>query len=248
MSSRAFHHVSSAGLVAVAALFAGGAAFGESGYSYDSVPPGPFHQPVAPYPVEMGFYQDHSSTLAEGAQRGRAAVIQAWGNYRLSTSQAAILWQQARWLDRENDLKYVEARHAWKDMLREARVRDREQREAAVAEGQKKLAARRATLYRDTYRLTSDELDVITGTVHWPTVLQAAKFQPDRQRVEELLRQHASYGESQQAAAQEIARCTDRLIRGLRADSQALPRDEYLAAQRFLRGLKCEAEALLDAA
>src|SRR3954449_6042831 len=50
---------------------------------YSNTPPGPFHQPVAPYPVEFGFSQDHSSTAAEGFLRGTAAVIQARGNFEL---------------------------------------------------------------------------------------------------------------------------------------------------------------------
>lgn len=247
--ARAFSHHHSAGWLAagVAFLIAGTAAFAESDYEYQSVPPGPFHPPVAPYPVEMGFSQDHSSTLAEGAQRGRAAVIQAWGNYELSTSQAAILRQQARWLDRENDLKYVQARLAWKEMLRDARLRAREQRETAITDGQKKLAARQATDYRIAYQLSADELDPVTGTIHWPAALQHAKFRSDRERVNELMRQLASYGDAQSGAAHEVVRCTDRLIRGLRVDSQVVPRDQYLAAQKFLRGLKCEAEALSEA-
>jgi hypothetical protein len=59
------------------------------------------------------------------------------------------------------------------------------------------------------------------------------------------MRQYASYGESQALMAHETANCTVRMIRGLRVDARAGPRMEYLAAQKFLRGLKCEAEALL---
>ena len=87
-----------------------------------STPPGPFHQPVPPYPVEMGFSQDHSSTAAEGYLRGKAALIQSLGNFQLSESQAQILRQQARWLDRENDLKQTIALHAQKQMWADART------------------------------------------------------------------------------------------------------------------------------
>ena len=38
----------------------------QSPEDYRNTPPGPFHQPVPPYPVEFGFSQDHSSTAAEG--------------------------------------------------------------------------------------------------------------------------------------------------------------------------------------
>jgi hypothetical protein len=126
-------------------VLAASAAMAQSDYQYNDKPPGPFHQPVTPYPVEMGFSQDHSSTAAEGFQRGRAALIQAWGNFQLSASQAQILWEQARWMDRENDLKQTQALAARQIMWRESREEARKYDEARTAEGKVKLSARRST-------------------------------------------------------------------------------------------------------
>src|SRR4051812_14622630 len=96
-------------LAAVSSAFAQPGPEGNSGQS-------PIFRPVSPNPVEMGFTQDHSSTVIEGAQRGRAAVIQAYGNYQLDVSQAAVLHQQTRALNRENNLKQTEALHAQEEM------------------------------------------------------------------------------------------------------------------------------------
>lgn len=212
------------------------------------LPPGPAYPPVPPYPVELGFSQHHSSTLQEGWQRGRAALIQAWGNYQLSTSQAQIHWEHARALDRENDLRQTAALHAQHEMWRANRQQLREARDARCAEGLKKLAVRRSTVYREAYQLTASQFDPGTGEINWPVVLQDARFQPTRERVDELFRTHVGYGEPQAATAAEIKRCIEPLVRALRESVGTVPRDEYVAAQKFLRGLKCEAMSLADAA
>jgi hypothetical protein len=212
-----------------------------SDYQYTS--PTEFHQPVSPYPVEMGFSQDHSSTAFEGAQRGNAAVIQALGNLQLAESQAQILRQQARALDRDNDLRQTEALHLQQKMWRTAREEARAHRDQRVAAGQAKLAARQVTLYRAAYRVSARELNPVSGRITWPVALRADKYSDSRDRLQELFRQHIGYGDPQPGTAQEIARATDELSRSLRADIATLPRAEYLAAQKFLRGLMFEASA-----
>jgi hypothetical protein len=204
----------------------------------------PFYQPVSPNPVEMGFTQHHSSTALEGAQRGRAAVIQAMGNYDLSESQADILREQARSLDRENRLKQTQALQAQKEMWNKARIQDREQQEARIADGQVKIAEQRSTAYRQAYQLASNEFDAKTGTITWPTVLQDSKYQQVRERVDELFRVQVSYGNPQPATAKEIARNIESLRRTLGNDIHNLSKDEFLAASKFLAGLRQEAESL----
>jgi hypothetical protein len=211
-----------------------------SHYQYEYSPPAPMHHPVPPYPPEMGFSQHHSSTAYEGAQRGDAVKIQAKGNYLLHQSQAAILFEQAEALNRENELLKTDALHAQQRMWRDAIEEVRYHHEARVAEGRSKLAARRLTVHRAAYRLSPIEFNTISGRISWPVVLQAAKYGRSRARLEELFRQHVGYGDPQPGTAQEIARCSDELIRGLRKDIGIVPRDEYLAAQKFLRGLKFE--------
>jgi hypothetical protein len=91
-------------------------------------------------------------------------------------------------------------------------------------------------------------LNTVTGQIRWPVALQAAKFGRNRSRMEELFRQHVGYGHPQPGTAEEIARCSDELIRSLQRDIRTLPRDEYLAGQKFLRGLKIEASVRTVAA
>lgn len=211
---------------------------------YQHTPPGPFHQPVSPYPIEMGFTQHHSSTAAEGFLRGKAAVIQAQGSFRLTESQAQILRQQARWLDRENDLLQTQALLAQKKMWNDARVAEQKEQEARRIEGQQLLANRQATVYRQVYQLATDEFDSITGAITWPAVLQNEYFDCQRERVAELVKQQFSYGEPKPATASQIKRAVEQLASSLRQVSTEVPRDEYLAAQKFLTSLRYTTESL----
>ncbi len=226
-------------LAASLTIFAlGNSSLAQSPDDYSHTPPGPFHQPVSPFPVEMGFTQHHSSTAAEGFLRGKAAVIQAHGNFRLSEAQAQILRQQARWLDRENDLLQTQALLAQKKMWDDARAAERKEQEARRIEGQQLLAARQATVYRQVYQLSTDEFDSITGAITWPAVLQNEYFDRERQRVAELVKQQFAYGEPKPEMTTQINRAVEQLASSLRSVISEVPRDDYLAAQKFLTGLR----------
>ena len=179
-----------------------------------------------------------SSTAFEGAQRGRAALVEAWGNFAVRKSQAAILWQQARALDRENDVQQSIALFDQREIWRQARELDRKEQEKRNAEGKLILATRLATEYKRAYALSAHELDLVTGTIHWPASLSSVKYERERRCLERLFRTLASYPEPQPELVAEIAREVDALVRALRTERCHLPRDEYLAAQKFLRGLK----------
>jgi hypothetical protein len=243
MTRAAQQFVSSTGFaLAILMIAATGRAFAESDPSdYEYTSPTAFHQPVAPLPVELGFTQHHSSTAAEGFMRGEAAVIQAQGNYELATSQASILFEQSRALNRENDLKQTQALLAQQDMWREGRQAEREYRDAQLEEGRAKLINRRATVLHQTYKLSPTELNMVTGEINWPAALQTAKYQRARERMQELFRQYVSYGDPQPAVVAEITRGTNAMAKALRRDISKLPREDYFAAQKFLLGLKLEA-------
>jgi hypothetical protein len=205
---------------------------------------GAMYHPVHGYPG-WGFGYYHASTSAEGVLNGRAAVINAAGNYELSDSQAGILREQARALDRENDLQQTQALQAQKKMWDDARIQARQDSEVRLAEGLQLLSQRRATVYRQAYQLSANELNMKTGAICWPAALQDAKFQQNRVRIEELFRQYIGYGSPEAGTAAEIARSVDQWARTLRNDVGSVPREDYLAAQKFLVGLKYSAAPLV---
>jgi len=152
-------------------------------------------------------------------------------NYELRESRAGILREQARAMDRENNLMQTEALLAQKKMWSDARFQER-------AEGRKRIAVQRATIYRQAYQLSARDLNVKTGAIRWPNLLQDVKFQENRTKIEELFRQHIGYGTVQVNMAKEIARSADQWAQVLQKDVGSMPREDYLAAQKFLLGLK----------
>lgn len=224
--------------VLAAATLTAGSGFAQTPDDYRNTPPGPFHQPVPPYPVEFGFSQDHSSTAAEGFLRGKAAVIQSLGNFQLSKSQAEILREQARWLDRENNLKQTEALHAQQKLWSDARAQAEATRKTRLAEGRKILAERKATVLRQKLQLSPNQLDLATGTINWPAFMQTDDFTQLRTELEQLVRDHARFGNNPQTMSDEIAHTVELWSRALERGRATLPREEYLAAQKFLTGIR----------
>jgi hypothetical protein len=244
MTRNFFHSVvSSRVFVSLLVMVAGRGVFAgepQDYKTYEYTSPTSFHQPVPPLPVEFGFSQHHSSTAAEGFLRGKAAVIQAQGNFLLSKSQATILFEQARALDRENDLRQTQALLAQHAMWREGRYAERREFEARREAGRAKIEARRQMVHRAAYQLSPEDLNPATGEIRWPVALQSTKFAGEREKLDELMRQHVGYGSSQADVSAEIARLTKDMATSLRSEIRNLAKDEYIAAQKFLLGLKLE--------
>jgi hypothetical protein len=60
--------------------------------------------------------------------------------------------------------------------------------------------------------------------------------------MQDLFRQLASYGDAEPSVVAEIARSSAAFARVLRTEIRTLDRDEYMAAQKFLLGLKFAAK------
>lgn len=125
-------------------------------------PPAP---PVPLYGPDFLFTYHHASTVAEGYQRGQAALLHARGNYLVNSQQAAILAEQARRLDMLNDDRKI-LQHDWKQ----------ERRAAKLEEKRLKNEAKRLARFQEAFRLGSNELDRSTGRISWPTVLLDEKL------------------------------------------------------------------------
>jgi len=229
--------------VSFATLLAAGTAVGQSSSGYEG---GMMNSHPTSYGYgSYGYY--HASTAAEGFLRGRAAVVDALGNFEVNDAQAGILLEQGRALNRENNLRQTEALQLQQKMWEDARVRARKEREARSAEGQQLLAERRSTVYRDAYQLSAGELDVKTGEISWPDALRNGRFEANRARLEELFRQHVGYGMPRANVAREIARSVDQWSHVLRSEVSSMSREDYLAAQKFLLGLKYGAASMVVA-
>jgi hypothetical protein len=235
--------------ISLATTLACGTCFGQSvGYSHGSMPMGPVYPAMPAYSGYSGYGNSHSSTLAEGILNGSAAVIDATGRYNLNTSQAEIYDQQARALDRENDLKQTEALLAQKKMWSDASIKERKDSEVRAADGRKRIAEKQATIFRQAYWLSNRELNLRTGEITWPAALQDPRFQENRERLDVLFHECLGYGAPNAEVAQEIVHTIEQWSRTLRNETAVMPRQDYLAAQKFLMGLKYSAASFAPAA
>lgn len=244
--STSTNRITAALFVTLASLSAASTGFAETEMGYGGRSGGHLHRPVRSHPVAFGYGHYHASTAGEGYLRGKAAVIDAVGDYEVNNGQAQILREEARALGRENNLKATEGLLAQKKMWSDARIQARKDRDARIAEGQQLLAKRRATIYRQAYQLTDSELNMKTGEISWPVALQDSCFQESRERMEELFRKHVGYGMPQADAVGEIARAVDQWSRSLTNEVSSMPKAEFLAAQKFLTGLKYSALAAIS--
>lgn len=224
------------GFAAFGMLIASSRVFAQSSPSHGSGYSGDHHS--MDYGGGYGSEGYYSSTVGEGLLRGSAALVDSLGNFDVREAQSAILQEQARALTRENNLKQTAALVAQKKIWTDARAQERKEHAARVAEGRKLLAERRATFYRTAYALSEGELDFKTGTIGWPIALGDERFQANRERLEELFRKHVGYGTPRANMAPEIARAVDQWARVLRNEVGSMSREDYLAAQKFLLGLK----------
>lgn len=195
----------------------------------------PWTPPFAPH--------RHSSTAYEGAQRGNAAVIQAWANYRLQDAQARILWEQARRLAYENDIKKREAFMEKQYLAEQYRREKFEQERAREERGRERMADRRENVLYPTYKLASWELDKSTGKIFWPVGLMTDDFIDQQAEVEMLFAQLAEEGPQKDRLFRDpiITFCRD--IRAkLKTMKEQFDYQEYLGHHAFLLGLELEAD------
>lgn len=127
----------------------------------------------------------HSSTYAEGVQRGAADVIRSAGQYNVQTSQAAKNWTDVESRMYENRVKaaqsFVEMKNI-QEAYRKSRQRPRPTTEQLLRMAKMEVAK----------PLSASELDPVTGKIAWPLELTADDYAPVRTRLDALFAERAS--------------------------------------------------------
>lgn len=185
----------------------------------------------------------HSSTAYEGAQRGNAAVIQAWANYRLQDAQARILWEQARRLAYENDIKKREAFMEKQYLAEQYRREKFEQERAREVRGRERAKERRQRVLYETYKLASWELDKSTGKIFWPVQLTTEEFIDQQAEVEMLFAQLVEEGPQEDRLFRDpiISYCREMRVK-LKSMKDQFDTQDYFGHHGFLLGLELEAD------
>jgi hypothetical protein len=187
------------------------------------------------YPAAYNGYGNyhHASTLEEGMANGIANLIHSAGAANLLHSQAARNYQEAhsRYLD--NRVKATSTFFEMRKINRESVAAERGPR--ITAEAMTRIAKDRAP-----ERLAASDLDMLSGRINWPAVLEADQFQSERERLDELVLKWARYkglGADEHLELQVLAK---NMQTELKRHIRSLPPAEYVKAKNVLESLPLE--------
>jgi len=183
-----------------------------------------------PYPV-YGFcprviYRAKAATVGESWARGRAALIHAQANYNMTMAHVRAMETETRQRRLEYYYANKETNKQYRDSLRKPRPASEDLARFAQAAKPDELSPR--------------ELDLKTGELSWPVLLESADFAGHRAELERLFAQVAADGDFDAAEHDRLARTTDAML----AELEGLVRDvkpmDYVEAKRFIESLACQ--------
>jgi hypothetical protein len=205
--------------------------------AYAQQPSSTFPQPLQAAP--FGGY-GHASTFAEGAQRGRADIIRAAGEYNYNTAAAWLIGEHAYSKRLENAVQRTQT------FFEKRRIHDHYIAETKVMrpdyEQQKRLAQ-----WAAPDRLAPGQLNRQLGSVAWPAVLEGPAFNLYRLQLEALFESRSAensglgsvnYSEVQKVAVQMRSALQSRLRQ---MDSTA-----YMQAKKFIESVAYEARFAIE--
>jgi hypothetical protein len=176
----------------------------------------------------------HSSTEAEGVQRGFADVVRSAGAANLMNSEAARNWESARKQYIENRLQATETFFEMRQTNAEARAAKRPR--PLSTEQYVRLARMQAPS-----RLSVSQFDPTSGTIGWPGLLRGDQFKAERETIEKLFKERATGVDTN---ASEISAAIQALSDKLRPLAQSTSANEFIQARRFVESLAHEARLI----
>lgn len=180
----------------------------------------------------MGGY---ASTAGQAADYGMAQVMRAAGYENLQNSEAAKNWEDAKTKEIDNREKWTNAYFDMRKTNREARA---EENGPPITQEQ----AIRLAHTRAPSRLTTLELDPVTGHITYPLVLTDSVFDPYRQNVDRLFAERAASGGSvSYDQFQEIQTAVSDFADALKQRVDKYAAGDYGSARTFLTSLAHEA-------
>jgi len=175
----------------------------------------------------------HASTAAEGRARGMADVIRSQGMKNMMDADAASSFEDARKKNIENRLQGTETYFEMRRINKQAR-----EAEAGPKPTQQDLI--RYAAMRTPDRLTTSEVDPLTGEIAWPSLLLQDPYKTDREKLNELYVERAVNGHLSATQATAADNITKSMAGTLKSNIDEYPPQLYSQAKRFLESLKYE--------
>ncbi|PQO33927.1 hypothetical protein [Blastopirellula marina] len=183
------------------------------------------------YGGPYGYGYGYSSTAAEGAAHGLADVVRSAGSYNLDTSRAMVNVEDAR-------KAYIQnrelAQETWFDMRRRNDAYRAEKRGPAPTSEQ----IFRINAQRAPSRLNDDQIDPVTGELHWPLLLTSAIYDPYRKVIDKGFEVRAQQGSFKSFDKQQsLVKAVDTMYDVLKKRIRDYEPQQYVDANRFMEAL-----------
>jgi len=195
------------------------------------------YQPAVPPPSMGGYggggygYNMGAGTTVGGSyMTGMANVISAQGDYNLSTSAAAVNMTQAEKQEIQNRQQYTNTYFEMRETNRNARA----------AERGSQLSVEQLSRLAHDYApkpLGPNEIDDLSGKVHWPARLQTNAYAADRNKFESLFGSYSQLGVLS-AGEQDKARIIiNNMAKTLKSQIRSIHTSDYTTCKDFLQSL-----------
>jgi hypothetical protein len=194
------------------------------------------YQPAVPAPSTVNAYggwpgySGGASTAAGSALNGMASVISAQGDYNLATSAAAINLTQAQKQEIQN-------RQQWTNTYFDMRATNRAARAAERSPRPSMEQLARMAQQGVPKSLGPQQMDPVTGKLMWPTPLQQASFDSQREQLDQLFATRAKLGGLSYADQTAVRQTIDAMFSELKSQIRDLPPADYLASRNFLNSV-----------
>jgi hypothetical protein len=182
-------------------------------------------------PWSLGGGGSYGGGTADGNYlSGWSQVIRSQGDYNLSTSQGLINYEEAR-------AKYIDNTNRWTQAYFQMREANQAyQLQNAQRNRHTPEAIAQAAASELPRKLSSRELDPMTGRIAWPEVLMDQQFADLRSDIEDLFdaRARTKRGLATSVKIRDDARL---MMDRLRENLEYMPANDFIAARKFILAL-----------
>lgn len=189
----------------------------------------------------FGVCSANSTSAARAAEP--ANMLRAIGDLRLTTSMAAINFEEARKRYLENCVLYTETYFNKREVRNRARAAEQQYFEARVEYDRLRREQRKSAasfpLRPDTRQLSH------LGRIRWPESLASEEYAKHRQELDSLFAERAGGGETGEGSrnCHSIQLATHRLLQQVQRNFGAMSGQDFVDARRFVRCLANEARS-----
>jgi hypothetical protein len=159
---------------------------------------------------------------------GMSQVIRAQGDYNLQTATGLVNYEEARSRYIENVNKWTQAYFQMREANQSYQIQTRERN---------KHSPQALAKAAEIPQLGRDELDPVTGKLHWPDALMSDQFAKYRDEIDHLFELRAVTSLRADAAAK-LRAATQEMTEILRSNIDNLTVADFVAARKFLDRLE----------